>query len=302
MRLQLKIDPSTAFQLPAAAFLVATKDDAQGLPNEGLRHPLGIYNVSAANAISATLNVIAELDIVFQMEGKTASEYVVKEDRLRQLTKTLLLANGDHIDACEKVLKCYAQNDNGKVFRKIKDNFRSSLSPYEKHVMVQANHLKHRHSQIRSICLYTDSLVVPGYFVESSINSETVGPDPLIHGSSNTAFSYSRQLRLSVCGLLFVSRSLTALLSELSPKAPRGALAHDVNLMAMIERVAQLPEAMLPDEYAQEYPLVRKGAERIYVNYGGARKPKMLYNVIQVSTGFSGDGVTRSFQLPYLKV
>src|SRR5688572_2652337 len=105
MRLELKVDLDAPFELPATALLAANKGELQGISKEGLRHPLGTYSVSAGGVISATLAVLDELEAICRLRAKAASDQALASDALRQKTRAFLLANGEHIDACEKVIR-----------------------------------------------------------------------------------------------------------------------------------------------------------------------------------------------------
>lgn len=299
MRLEIGIDRNLPVQLPAAAILEATRESVQGLPNEGIRHPLGTYNLSVGTAIAAAAQVLHKLEKVLPLAGESAAERVLNADGLRHATRQFLLANGEHIDACEKILKCYFATEKNGKYAKAKRDLRSNLSWYGRHVMTQANHLKHRHSQVRSLCLYTDQIAVPGYFIEGSISCETVGPDPIVHGA-NTAFSYSRQLRIFLCGLFYVSRTLCTILSN-GKVHNSSAKSGTPGLEDLIERIALFPDIMFPDEYGQPYPEIRCSQHKLLIRYNKVRPRKVPYGLVQFKAGLGGDGVTRSFQVPYLQ-
>jgi hypothetical protein len=57
---------------------------------------------------------------------------------------------------------------------------------------------------------------------------------------------------------------------------------------------------MFPDEYGRTYPVVECGSQNIKVSFGGSRTPRMPYNQIGFQTMTTADGVTRSFQIPYM--
>jgi hypothetical protein len=300
VRIEIKLERNQPIQLPALLVLEATKDFVHGLPEEGLRHPLGTYNVSVETVISAATQVMNELENLLPLVGESTAERALNAASLRHATRHFILANGDHIDACEKILKCYfAVGKNGK-YAKAKRELRSNLSWYERHIMSQANHLKHRHSQVKSLCLYTDKLAAPGYFIESLINSDTVGPDPIVHGKNNTAFSYIRQLRLFICGLFYISRTLSSILSN-GKSFNTCKTVGNLELTYLIERIASYPDFMFPDEYAQAYPDIRCTQNYFLISYNENKSRVVPYGLVHFKAMLGGDGVSRSFQVPYLK-
>jgi hypothetical protein len=300
VRLQITIDRGLPVQLPAVAILEATKDSVHGLPQEGLRHPLGTYNVSVATVVDAATQVLNELEKTFPLVGEPAADRVLESDGLRHATRQLLLTNGEHIDACEKVLKCYFASD-GNKYAKVTRDLRANLSWYGRHVLTQANHLKHRHSQVRTLCLYNDQLAVPSYFVESSIGSEAVGPDPKVHGPNNSAFSYSRQLQIFLCGLFYVSRTLSTILSSTTASRASASGSETRGLSGLIERISSFPSTLLPDEYGEPRAEVHCSQGHYVLSYSEGKPKKPPYQLVQFKTTFGGDGVTRSFQVPYMQ-
>lgn len=298
MRIEIKIERGRPIQLSASVALDATRDIVKGIPEEGLRHPLGIYNVSVGALIAAAAQLLDELDWTSPLIGEEAADRVLNSARIRNATKSLLLANGEHLDACEKVLKCYFSSENGK-YAKARRELRSNLAWYDRHIRTQANHIKHRHSQVRNLCLYNFDVACPAYFIESSTGAEAVGPDPLVHGSGNSAFSYARQLKIILCGLFYVSRTLSVIISG-GKYAGEGGAVDTPGLAGLIERIAEFPCFMLPDEYGQPYPEVRLLGDHFMISFGRLKSGRPPYGQVNFKTAFGGDGVTRSFQLPYL--
>lgn len=300
VRIELELCRDLPVQLPAAAKLRAIKDQVQALPDEGLRHPLGIYNVSVQTVVAAASHLLDELEKTFPLVGEEAADRVLRAEGLRQATRQFLLANAEHVDACEKILKCYFASKGDAEYAKAKRELRSNLAWYGRHVMTQANHLKHRQAQVRSLSLYTDQLAAPGYFVESQIAPDVVGPDPIVHDGKNAGFSYSRQLRVFICGLFYVSRTLSVFLSGRKPDEV-SSNSETPGLGGLIERIASFPDFMFPDEYGQPYAGVHSSKNNFVISYGLKKSVAPPYSRAQFKMGLGGDGVTRSFQVPYLR-
>lgn len=299
MRIEVKINKSLPIQLPAATFLYETRDQVQGIPKDGLRHPLGTYNVSVNSLVSSALALVTEIDRLLQLPLQDTAKETIRSPLLIATTKQFLLAMGEHIDACEKIIRCYLLPSGGNAYSKARRQFRTNLGWYERHVMTQANHIKHRHSPVRALCLYNNQIAVPGYFIESPVSDDSVGPDKLVHGDKNTAFSYNRQLRISINGLFFISRTLTNLLQ---PKASTNSKdSENDSVRQLLNRIATLPTTLFPDEYGQPYAELLEKNDYFQLSYGRGRPPRMPYDLVSFQTAIGGDGVTRSFQIPYLK-
>ena len=299
MRIEVKINKSLPIQLPAATFLYEKRDQVQGIPKDGLRHPFGTYNVSVNSVVSSALALVTEIDRLLQFSAQDTAREAIRSSLLIATTKQFLLAMGEHVDACEKILKCYLLPAGGNAYNKACRQFRTNLGWYERHVMAQANHIKHRHSQVRALCLYSNQIAVPGYFIESPVNDDAVGPDKLIHGGKNTAFSYNRQLRTSINGLFFISRTLTNLLQTKTSTNSKDS--ENDSVRSLLNKIAALPTTLFPDEYDQLYAELLEKNDHFQLSYGRGRPPRMPYNLVNFQTALGGDGVTRSFQIPYLK-
>ncbi|WP_417707433.1 hypothetical protein [Rheinheimera aquimaris] len=300
MKLEIKHPKQEPIRLPASEYLEATKEEITGVPEEGIRHPLATYNISVLAVISTIKDLLEDLERAFPLEGKQGSDRVLAINTLKNKTKQFILAMGEHIDACEKVIYCYLRtSEKGKV-KKAKDMLRKNLGWYEKHVMTQANHIKHRHSQIRNLCMHNLEHAVPGYFIESAIGPKAVGPDPHIHGNQNTAFSYAREIRLAICGVFYISRSLTSVLQIHYGRMTSNEAKENKELMALIERVANLPKVMLPDEYKLKLPVIESRENYLLISFGASTTPKIPYQSVTFTTLTTTDGDSNAYQMPYL--
>lgn len=302
MKLEIKHCKQDPIILPASEYLEATKEEITGVPEEGIRHPLATYNVSVTAVISSIKELLEDLERAFPLVGNHGSDRVLAIDTLKNTTKQFLLAMGEHVDACEKIIYCYLRvSEKGKV-KKAKDMLRNNLGWYEKHVMTQANHIKHRHAQVRNLCMHNLEHAVPGYFLESAVGPQAVGPDPHVHGKENTAFSYAREIRLAICGIFYISRSLTSVLQSHCGRIKSCEAKANTELMALIERVTSFPQVMLPDEYKRKLPVVENRANYVLISFGATPAPKIPYKNVTFKTQTTSDGVSNSFQMPYLNM
>lgn len=302
MHLEIKHKRGVPILLPAVAYLESTKALVSGIPKEGIRHPVATYNVSVQGVISATKELLGDLEKGYPLVGNYGAERILAVETLRGSTKQLLLAMGEHVDACEKIIGCYLSGTDKQKLKKAKKELRDNLGWYERHVMAQANHIKHRHAQVRSITMHDPSLAVPGYYIETAIGEEAVGPDPTVHGKGNTAFSYARETRLAICGLFYISRSLEAVLRKYFGKSESAESKEPSGLMELIERVANFPTAMFPDEYQKKIPSIEITTYSVLISFGRVKPPRIPYGSIQFRTQTVADGVSRTYQIPYLNM
>lgn len=301
MHLEIKHHRDTPILLPASAYLEATKDQVSGNHEQGIRHPVATYNVSVQSVISSANELMSDLEMGYPLIGDHDAERILSVETLRGRTKQLILAMGEHVDACEKVIGCYFLGDQKKL-KRAKDSFRDNLGWYERHVMAQANHIKHRHAQVRSIAMSDPRSAVPGYYIESAIGDGAVGPDPIVHSKENSAFSYAREIRLLVCGLFYISRSLASILRRHAGEPPPFEAKEANGLVELINRISRYPAEMFPDEYKKKLPVVEVATNYVHISFGHVKTPRLPYGNVQFRTKTEGDGVSRTFQIPYLNM
>lgn len=298
MRLEISLKQGEPLGLPLGCYLEATKSLVAGVPREGLRHPLAIHSLSLSetlNAARALLDALAECE---PFSGEEAARRVLGSKEVTEFTRRFLLANAEHIDACEKVLGCYFAG-NVDVTRRAKIDLRKSLGTYGKHVLVQANHIKHRHSIVRNTVLYGTALASPGYYLESGLGEQLIGPDPIVHWNGASAFSYARELRLFVCGLLFVSRCVRSILERYRGKLVLAEPDENAAFRSVARRVSEFCAIMFPDEVDADYPDVRVSDNKATISIGSIRAPRIPYGDIRFTTQCGGDGMSNTFKLPY---
>ena len=69
----------------------------------------------------------------------------------------------------------------------------------------------------------------------------------------------------------------------------------------MIMAVSDLPFIYFPDELRKDIPLVKRTLEKYIIEYPSQRARTMsVPNGARIITSFRGDGVTRTYKVPYL--
>jgi hypothetical protein len=298
MRLDFSHNLKLPLSLPAAEYLKAIKHIEIPAAHKGVRHPLGLYNISLKDVISSAKILTEEISACGPFDDPVACEKFLASKLISSTTKLFILSMEQHLDACEKVITSYAKDE--KQAKRMVREFKTSLGRYGTHILVQANHIKHRHDAIRNLCLTTHFCAVPGYFLEGGLDAETAGPDPIIHDGGNTAFSYFRELRLFCSGIVFISRRLNSILQINLGKMEINDEKEVDGLAELVAKIASFPLFMFPDEYKKEYAQASVKNGILFVSFGSKKPPPNTYLIVNFKTSLSMDGITTTYRVPYL--
>jgi hypothetical protein len=273
-----------------------------------LRHPFGIYNVSLGNVFSSFENLLLELAFASKQDIQSnKSDTKWNEDLLQSLEK-LLYALMEHMDDCENIIKCFFPPGTKLNQEASFKNYQSSVNFYRTHIGKVVNHLKHNQGRLRSFGMIIDNIPHLGYFVEGISDDGSIGPAQHIHSGGSTAFSYARDIRFHLYYLYFVSTKLSEAIDTIT-KPDKNKIAYQTenkrtNLEATLQKIVQLPMVVFLDEIQKDFPLIaientqdftKLSAELKKHPYGiRTAQPRTLY-----ATFFKGDGVSRSFRMPY---
>lgn len=273
-----------------------------------LRHPFGIYNVSLGNIFAAFENLLLALAYASEQDiqsNKSASKW--SEDLLSSLEK-LLYSLMEHMDDCENIIKCFFPVGTKLNQESSVRDYQSSVNSYRTHIGKVVNHLKHNQGRLRSFGMIIDNVPHLGYFVEGLSEDGSLGPAPHIHSGSSTAFSYARDIRFHMYHLYYVSAKLSDTISAISIP-DKDKIIHQIgdnstSLEKILYKITQLPMVVFPDEIKKDFPLISiENMQEVKKFIATMKKhpygistalPRTLFLTI-----FKGDGVSRSFRMPY---
>lgn len=272
-----------------------------------LRSPVGAYSLSLAQVWPAFLNLLHELEIVCGTRSFLAGQEWDPE--VLKKTEHLLYVLFEHIEDCDSILRAcfpsenlYKKDDRVKEYRKLVDGYRDQLGRI-------VNAIKHEQGRLRSLVFYGDTYVNPGYFLEGVKADGSVGPDSRVHEGGDTAFSYAFDLRLHFVSLVVVSsllaRAVEAIVGppDLSPEEL--AATSDLKFRAVAMQLANFSRILFPDEYRKPFPGIElrnpEGATVVRISYPSeterGKEPDEEW--FHVTVSYFGDGVTRTFTVPY---
>jgi hypothetical protein len=291
---------SDRLELSADAILRTQKESLFYNLQYGLRHPYAIYTVSISAVMDNFNNLITALEA---FQSNTSSEPFSNKESNRNLiisTDQLIDSIMEHLDDCLSIIKSLFLSDEEKKYKKACRGFNESIKVFRDHVAKQVNYIKHSQSRIRLIAFYDGTLMVPGYYIDGILSDGTVGPHPCIHSGSNTAFSYYRETRFLLCGILFISELLAGHIKKLLPKGvPCENKTKDV-VGEVLNGIERLPFIFFPDEYRKPVPAILRRGDRRMIRYPSLiTKPHKMHGEMRITTEFQVDGVSKAYTLPY---
>ncbi|MGH7146831.1 MAG: hypothetical protein ACREIJ_02890, partial [Nitrospiraceae bacterium] len=286
-----------------------------GLPlfnrDHGLRHPLGIYNVSLGKIEERFKKVLNELEPFLKVENAEQ----IKDNLFPPLLdaqERLLFSLEEHFDDCYSILDCFFPNTSVRKKNAQVKLFVKRMETYSDLIGEIVNKMKHKNARLRGIILSLGTQVVPGYFLEGVHPDGALGPDLHIHKGSGglTAFSFFRDLRLHFVSLFATSEYLTKAIDHLGDKGSSDARLTCSWAAELGKTLASLPETYYPNEIKPRNPWIlynEEQDERIRLTLSiGEKSPKPKTFVhgpgipsFAVRAIYSGDSVTKSFKIPY---
>lgn len=271
------------------------------------RPPLGIYNVSVHQCVSSFTRV---LDLLLDEESAGKSFYTKDnsawEFEILQRYDGLLDALMEHMEDCLNVLLCFFPDKKSRKSDLIIKAYEKNVGFYRDHIGRVDNHIKHNQGRLRVVGMRNDAHFVLGYFVEGVDENGVLVPYKPIHGEKNSAFSFNRDLRFHLAHLFFVSSHLETALESLLPSVPRRCTADGSGEMySLIQKIANLPRQVFPNEVNLDWPKLsvvpKNGKTNVTVEFPSiSQRCIALRGKCQTFAKTQGDGVSRSFRVPFL--
>lgn len=279
-----------------------------------LREPLGIYNVSLNRVLRAFENILIEL--------KEQNNFEKIDLAHKELLESLMA----YIDDGYQIMKCFYPKAlvNGniifadqwlkKVDKQLIVEYKNNIEPFRNKIALIVNKTKHNHARYCHVEGSTLLGKVLGYYIEGIIGGGVICPDTEIHPMFNgehTAISYNKDIRDNIANLYIISHLMANTIRKIVLKNHGVTLnetlityEHDEKITTIFKDISLLRLLFFPDEYNGELTQIiikdkeiriKKPANNSYRNR--LTRPKNW----KMKTTMSGDGVTRSWALPYLK-
>ena len=270
-----------------------------------LRHPLAIFNVSIEQVVSRFSNALRAFKQLSLSYGNHEEDILKAKVEFLDSLDSLLDSLIEHIDDCNNVVRCFFESDSDPKYKNVYSQFKSSIRPYRNHVGRVVNKIKHEQGRLRLIHFSWPDGSSYGYFVEGANQEGAVGPDEDIHPGGNTAFSIARDFRFHLCGIYFVGTHLAQAVYEvcgMSIKQCDMGNQGSEGLAEIIQAVSSIPPIFFPDEIRKVIPTVKiVGGPGALIACGKLHHEKVsALPSAKVHVNFSGDGITRTFRVPYI--
>ncbi|MCK9366003.1 MAG: hypothetical protein M0P72_02500 [Metallibacterium scheffleri] len=269
----------------------------------GVRHPLAAYNISIAHVSRRILKTLDALTEAHAASQSAQTNHEVWKESLLEATDHMLDSLMEHMDDCGGIIRSFFPDAESKQYRDVYDKYKRSVEPYRKYIGNIVNYIKHNQGRLRLISVKWPAGVCIGYYVEGPDGEGILGPAPSIHKPSNTAFSYNRDIPFHLCNVFSVGARLATALHSINKRivSPQpGSAGPETNLTKVLRRASELKRDYLFDEVNKDVPLIRLHGDGLEIEYPSAKKAVSPPNGSRISGSFEGDGVSRSFRLPYM--
>jgi hypothetical protein len=320
--MKLEFNSETGFEPIATRYLGEIPGRFLFHRQHALRHPLGTYNLSLQQLSSALRRVLdchAAMESYWKQQGPSKTEPQPYADLL-SAQKDLIYSLREHIDDCHLVLQSLVDPTGVRVSQPGAEAFLKAarfptltsffqpLKPFmETYLLPLANRLKHKQGRLRGCIFYCDSEIRPGYFLEELDDKEVAGPSVILH-PANTAFSFARDLRLILFHVYFASDRLVKAITgalrsmhQFRQLQPSPLVVSDLLWRQILSRTANLSHAVFPQEVQLGFPEVKLDDQGLTLEYPARGLFLRFPPKMRVATFTRGDGITKSFRIPYLQ-
>jgi hypothetical protein len=225
----------------------------------------------------------------------------------------LLYTMFEHLNYCRNILLCLLPSDDSLKANVHVKEFDKGIKPYRDHIGAVVNRIKHGQRRIRAFVFYEGGPPIPGYYLETvgtllegGKSLDVMQPDPEIHSNADTGFSLHRDLRYHFANLYLIARRLARAVSGLKGNEDAARVRDDdmdTRLFNVARRMGDLPAVFFPDELRKPVPAVgaveNEEARTLWVDYPSLRFRPSTMRKARITVGWMGDGVTKTFKLPY---
>jgi hypothetical protein len=275
----------------------------------GLRHPLGIYNFTFNEVVTKFLTLIDLLEKAKEKLPHINREEEKWDEKILDATDHVLDAIMQHLDSFKSIICCFYSDCNAKEAQKVNRSLQREIREYRDHVAKIVNLIKHKQRRLSTILFHGPGIFDLGYYVEGVLPDGAVGPDPEVHAGSNVAISFNRDLPFHLCNIYYCSAALATHVHKICGATPSRTSEEpktEDQLAELITRVAAMPMQFFPDEAEKPIPLVRLIPLRNANHFNATLempskrlKARTIPEGCRVQVSFKGDGVSRSFKMPY---
>lgn len=296
--------------LEAHPILTAISDEGCFHEQEGLRLPLGIYNISISRVTDKLTRLCRRVETYFNAPNTDDPQGDVREVLLEIIdyVELSLYAAAEHVDdvksICTGFFKHTSVRDKNQAYRA----FDKAVKQHKHFVASAANAIKHQQSRIRLATIeFKDQVHVGalhGFFIEGVANG-VVGPSSTFH-KSKQLFSLTSVAWEIVLFLLLVSRDLATFLRSVGVQREGPVRVGSEQFARAVVAAARLPIY----DFGEAHPFSKATIQLTTSEPSMHLLESSLYGSIrsgwsmssrpyfgQLKSQYEGDGKTTQFQL-----
>jgi hypothetical protein len=282
------------------------------------RHPAAIYQLSLRQLAVDFKRVLAAYSSI-RSGAKPLTE--LGED-IAQSQRILIYSLREHLDDCQMILMCFVDPSTVATKAKSPDEILKSAGFVEQqtfwngvhnyidsYLMPLVNALKHSQGRSRTLMFECSPVDIRlGFYLEEMDEHGTAQPSIKLH-QGNSAFSYARDIRANLAFVFRAADSLhsavNAVLKRLSVSplpAPDGGAVGPGIWSEMCREVAALDNGVFPQEVNARFVRFSLSAAGSLLIRELDRDVKLSFPTTNTrcQTQTLGDGMTKSFRMPYL--
>lgn len=276
-----------------------------------LRPPLGVYNISIETVISRMVRALDAFNEVDKDNPEAPQRTGTEIDYLRKNCLTtyqdLIYAMFEHLEDCNGIIKSFfAPNTDYTKDPRVR-RYSTELKWYRKRLGVAVNAIKHNQNRLRMLWFSGPMAWSYGYFVEAVSPGGEVGPNPDVHAKGDTAISFCYDFRMNFVQMYAVSKHLTNFVVAVDPGVVPRTEGECLWACKIAKQIQGLRDFRFPNELNEPSPEVtisdHNGGQLLKLglnaNIGVPISITNLPPPTRVGAAYHGDGVTRSFHLPY---
>lgn len=294
------------------------------------RHPLAIYNVSLHQLAEHTGQLLSEYFKAQQHIEERSDSPDGREHYARPLEAQTRLIHSlrEHVDDCYLILASLV-DPAGMPPKAAKqrfterwleasgfptlDSFSQSIVGYRhEYLSPLVNGLKHKQCRLRGLFFHKPTDIRLGYYLEEPDTDGVPCPSISVHTDGNSAFSFPRDILFNLYHVYYVSEMLVeavkGALQQYHPFTlkPRKTDSENEVWLNILRQGARLRPSVFPDEVDKPFPYfsfteVGEDGAEVVLMYPVTVIPLSFPQGMQISGVFMGDGVTKTFKLPYVK-
>lgn len=288
-----------------------------------LRHPVAIFNISSAQIFKSFDKIIKSHKDYENQKNKNISDHATPifdhhKDLLASVAsfkesgfyiiKTLFKSdpNSDDRNVNLWIDKQIKKSGNKLIEKELLDLRKGINNYWSKHLLMN-NLFKHNHARYFGFEMSGTYFNTLGYCIEEILAGDSAAPHKKIHSKFNnqyTAISFNKDIVYllvsfyAVCDLF--SKAIKNIVKYLHGIEIIDTLVENNNVQTqnLLEKAASYKRFYFPDEVKGKLPEIII-SDRSIVLKDSSRKYSKMFGTIKSTYSFVGDGVTRTFSLPY---